>query len=338
MIRFGIVGTSGHATRIAAPALKASIGAALLGAAGSAPERGAQFAEAHGLPRAYGSLDDLLRDPDVDAVWICSPNHLHARQVERCAAAGKHVLVEKPLATSRSDADAAAGAAAAAGITLRVGCQHRFRPSHAHIRELIRSGAIGRLGYMRIHRFWRYPYFDDMDPSGPPLWRRSPSESGGWIINDIGSHLLDLLLWMSGEEATLAGAVMAGQAFLDVATEDSTAVLLRLGQAAIGSVETSCANESPGSRIEIYGSHGWIRADDTLSGPANVLTHAGETRAFPPVAAMDTYRAEIADFAAAIGGVPGIGANARDGAAVAAIIESALSSGMRARSRQPSSQ
>lgn len=331
IIRFGIVGTSGHASRIAAPTLKRAAGVVLLGAAGSASEGSARFAHVHGLPRAYRSLDGLLADSDVDAVWICSPNHLHARQIELCAAAGKHVLVEKPLATSRSDAEAVRKAVSQAGITLRVGCQHRFRPSHAHIRALITSGAIGRLGYMRIHRFWRYPYFEDMDKSAPPAWRRSPTESGGWIINDIGSHLLDLLLWMSGMQAALAGAVMAGQQF-DVPTEDSTGLLLRLGQGAIGIVETSCANESPGSRIEAYGSGGWIRADDTLSGAAKVFTHQGEALAFPPVEMIDTYASEIADFVAAIRGEPNIGADATAGEAVTAIIESALLNGMRARS------
>ena len=323
MTRFGIVGTSGHASRVAAPVLGQSPGVALLGAAGSAPERSAQFAQRHALPRSYRSLDEMLRDRDIDAVWICSPNHLHAEQVALCAAAGKQVLVEKPLATSRADAEQAGRAAERAGIVLRVGCQHRFRPAHRHIRELIASGLVGRVGYLRIHRFWRYPYFEDMDPSGPPQWRRSGEESGGWVINDIGSHLLDLMLWMCGLKGTLAGAMLARQQF-DLPTEDSAALLLRLGEKAIGVMETSCANDSPGSRIEVYGSAGWIRADDTLSGSASVTTHAGTAQIFPAVAMLDTYAAEVADFVAAVGGERGIGADAAAGVALADIIETAV--------------
>ena len=333
-LRFGILGTSGHANRVAAPVLKHSRGVALIGAAGSTPGGAKRFAELHRLPRAYGSLDDLLADPDIDAVWICSPNHLHARHVKQCAAAGKHVLVEKPFATTRADAVAAGKAAQDAGITLRVGCQHRFRASHAHIRQLVLSGAVGSMGYMRIHRFWRYPYFDDMDQSGPPAWRRSRGESGGWIINDIGSHLLDLMLWMSGMNPSFAGAIMASQRF-DVATEDSTAVMLRLGDTGIGIIETSCANESPGSRIEVYGSSGWIRADDTLSGTATVHTHDGASIIFPAVAMMDTYATAVADFLAAIYGEPNIGADTRAGAEVAGLIESAMRDGLQARSHAP---
>ena len=323
VLRFGIVGTSGHASRVAAPVLKRNPELVLLGAAGSAPERSAQFAQQHGLARRYRDLEEMLGDRDIDAVWICSPNHLHAEQVAQCAAAGKHVLVEKPLATARGDAEQAGKAASRAGITLRVGCQHRFRPAHRQIREWIAADLVGRIGFFRIHRFWRYPYFEDMDPSGPPQWRRSGSESGGWVINDIGSHLLDLMLWMSGLEATLAGALLASQQF-DLPTEDSAAVLVRLGQSAIGIMETSCANDSPGSRIEVYGSAGWIRADDTLSGPATLTTHRGETLSLPPVQMLDTYGAEVADFVAAVRGEDGIGADAAAGTALAGIIETAV--------------
>jgi predicted dehydrogenase len=275
------------------------------------------------LPRSYRDLDEMLRDRDIDAVWICSPNHLHAQQVAQCAAAGKHVLVEKPLATTRADAEQAEKAASKAGVTLRVGCQHRFRPAHQQIREWIASGLVGKLGYFRIHRFWRYPYFEDMDPAGPPKWRRSSKESGGWVINDIGSHLLDLVLWMSGLKGTVAGAVLAAQQF-DLPTDDSTAVLLRLGETGIGVIETSCANDSPGSRIEVYGSAGWIRADDTLSGAATVTTHEGRTLSFPPVPMLDTYSAAVTDFVAAVRREPGIGADGADGAELVGIIEAAV--------------
>lgn len=311
-IRFGIVGTSGHAARVAAPVLKNLAGMQLLGAAGSSPGRG-----------AYASLDEMLADRAIDAVWICSPNHLHAAQVAQCAAAGKHVLVEKPLATTRADAEEAGKAAAHAGIVLRVGCQHRFRPAHRQIREWIAAGLVGRVGYFRIHRFWRYPYFEDMDPSGPPQWRRSGAESGGWVINDIGSHLLDLMLWMCGSDGELAGAALASQQF-KIGTEDSAALLVRLAHGGIGVMETSCANASPGSRIEVYGSDGWIRADDTLSGTALVHAHDGRRVEFPPVEMLDTYRAEVADFVAAVRGERGIGADARAGLALAGIIEAAV--------------
>ena len=82
-LRFGVIGTSGHASRIAAPTLAMSPEAMLLGAAGSGPERSGELAKRHNLERSYASLEALLGDPEVDAVWICSPNHLHAAHVDR---------------------------------------------------------------------------------------------------------------------------------------------------------------------------------------------------------------------------------------------------------------
>ena len=324
---FAILGTTGHANRIAAPTLKQSPGVLLVGAAGSAPGRGKRFAEQHGLSRGYESFEELLADPRVDAVWLCSPNHMHARQVAQCAAAGKHVLVEKPLSTTRRDADAAAQAAAEAKVTLRVGCQHRFRPAHGRLRDLVRSGVVGQIGYFRIHRFWRYPYYEDM---GAPNWRLSPTESGGWVINDLGSHLLDLMLWISGAEGQTAGAILASHKFA-ASTEDSVAVLVKLDKAGIGIMETSGANDSPGSRIEIYGNAGWVRAENTLTGAATILTHDGQALSFGPVEVMEIYRDEVKDFVGAVRGQPSIGADAMAGAAVAALIESAVATGVRVR-------
>ena len=134
------------------------------------------------------------------------------------------------------------------------------------------------------------------------------AQSGGWVINDIGSHLIDLALWMTGQTATVAGAVMAAQQF-DVGTEDSAAVLLAMQGGAIASIEASCANDSPGSRIECYGSSGWLRADDTLSGASVITRQGAEPEAFEAVGMLDTYRASIADFIAAIHGQPYIGAD-----------------------------
>ncbi|MES2482181.1 MAG: Gfo/Idh/MocA family oxidoreductase [Pseudomonadota bacterium] len=322
-IRFAVLGTRGHALRVAVPTLRSMPLARLLGGVGSTREGSAAFAREAGLDRIYESIDAVMADPQVDAVWICSPNHLHAAQVAQCAAAGKHVLVEKPLAVGRAAAQQAADAARRAGVVLQVDCQHRFRPAHLRIRELILGGAIGRVGYLRIHRFWPYPYFPDMPPDGPPSWRRDAAESGGWVINDIGSHLIDLALWITGQTATVAGAVMASQKF-QVGTEDSAAVLLALANGGIGSIEASCVNDSPGSRIELYGSHGWLRADDTLSGPSVITRSGAPSEAFEAFGMLDTYRASVHDFIRAIRGDAHIGADAKVGIEVAAITEAAL--------------
>ncbi len=328
-LRFGLIGTSGHADRVAAPVVRRSACASLIGAVGTTKDGSQAFAARHRTPKQFTDVSHMLSDPEIDAVWICSPNYLHAEQVIQCALAGKHVLVEKPLATKDADMQAAAMAAEQAGIVLRVGFQHRFRPAHMKVRELLQSDLVGRIGYVRIHRFWSWPYFEGLDPAGPPDWRRSRATSGGWVINDIGSHLIDLMLWLSDRQGVFAGGMLASQKF-DFETEDSTAILVRLGSNAIGVMEASNANQTEGSRIEVCGSDGWIRADDTLTGNGVVTAHDGQRHLFDTIGPLDAYDFELSDFATSVQGDLNYGADANAGRAVSRIIDDALRNGVRA--------
>ena len=321
-LRVGVVGTSGHADRVAAPVILGCAGAELAGGVGSTPGGSRDFAARHG-GQVYDSLDAMLADDRVDAVWICSPNSQHAAHVQRCCAAGRHVLVEKPLATTAADIEAASAAASRARIVVRVGFQHRFRPAHLLLRRLVADGRVGRIGFVRIHRFWTWPYFPGLDPAGPPEWRRHSATSGGWVINDIGSHLLDLMLWLSGAPGEFAGGLLASQGF-DFETEDSAAVLVRLRLNGIGIMETSNSNQTAGSRIELCGAKGWIRADDTLTGAGSITTHDGERHDFAPVGPLEAYALELDDFVAATRGSPGEGADAAAGLSVSRIIAAAV--------------
>ncbi|MCC2630183.1 MAG: ntdC 1, partial [Thermomicrobiales bacterium] len=125
-----------------APALR-NAGQELLGAAGSTPQGSAAFAVRHGAPRTYASLEAMLRDPDVDAVWIASPNHLHEEHARMALEAGKHVLAEKPLAITGVGARELADLSERRERRLAVGYQGRF---HAALRDLharVRAGAFG---------------------------------------------------------------------------------------------------------------------------------------------------------------------------------------------------
>src|SRR5215212_4397710 len=140
-LRWGLVGTSGFADAVFAPVLR-NAGQELLGAAGSSPQGSAAFSVRHGAPRTYASLDAMLHDPDVDAVWVASPNHLHEEHVRQALAAGKHVLAEKPLATTGSGARDLADLAAQLDRRLGVGYQGRFHPALRDLREHVRGGAL----------------------------------------------------------------------------------------------------------------------------------------------------------------------------------------------------
>ena len=142
---WGIVGIGSHADLKIAPAMKLAQDASLVAVYSRDQGRADAFAEGHGAQAAYSDLDALLADPRIDAVFIASPNHLHAPQTIRAAAAGKHVLVEKPMANSVTDAAAMVSACRDHGVSLGLGFELRFHPAHLWARSLFDEGAIGRI-------------------------------------------------------------------------------------------------------------------------------------------------------------------------------------------------
>jgi phthalate 4,5-cis-dihydrodiol dehydrogenase len=140
----------------------------------------------------YDSLDDLLRDPNVDAVYIASPHELHAPQTIAAANAGKHVLVEKPMATTIADCRAMVRAAADAGVVLIVGPSHGFDPQVRRAAELISSGTYGPIRMVNAFNFTDFVYRprrpEELDPA-----------KGGGVIYSQGSHQFDIVRRLVGQ-------------------------------------------------------------------------------------------------------------------------------------------
>ena len=136
----------------------------------------------------HRSLDALLRDPTIDLVDIAAPNHLHAGMALAALGAGKHVLVEKPMATTIADAERLVAAVERSGLYLGVGLELHVSRQWAHIRGLIAEGAIGSLRYANLTLF-RRPF-----RPGSGNWRRTPDRVGSWILEEP-IHYIDLLLW-----------------------------------------------------------------------------------------------------------------------------------------------
>ncbi len=283
-VRWALLGTSGTADAVFAPVLSGLAGTELVGAVGSTPAGSAGFKERHAAERSFANLDDLAEDPSVDAVWIATPNDLHAPQAIQLLEAGKHVLVEKPMAISTLDAQKVVQAARRSGCVLRVGYHQRFRRAHQDLRDAMSDGLLGTVGLARLHAYFAYP-------QDPPAWRRSVERSGGWAINDIGTHLVDLALWALGP-VTLESCWLGTTRF-GVATDDTTVLVLSLEGGGRVVIDTSTALASPGSRIEVYGSAGYFRAEGSFDGPTAVETSWGGKSELP---AEDALAAEVTDF------------------------------------------
>ena len=144
-IRWGVLSTSRHAAATWIPACQASQRGEVVAVASRDASRARQYASEHGIPRSFGDYESLLASPDVDAVYIPLPNHLHKEWTIKAAGAGKHVLCEKPLGLDAAQAEEMVAACHAAGVTLAEAFQWRHHPHAERTRELLRDGAIGDL-------------------------------------------------------------------------------------------------------------------------------------------------------------------------------------------------
>jgi len=197
--RAGIVG-AGFMGSVHARAIR-NVGGEVTGVVGSRPERGREAAAALGTT-PFDDLDALLADPAIEVVHLCTPNHLHAAAAQAVIASGRHVVCEKPLATSLADATALADAADAAGVVATIPYVYRFHPMVRDARERIAAGELGRLTVAHGG------YFQDwLARPTDGNWRVDPELGGATrAFGDIGSHWCDLLEFVIGERITSLAA------------------------------------------------------------------------------------------------------------------------------------
>lgn len=202
------------------------------------------------------SLDDLLRRSDVEVVVVATPPASHAAIGHAAAAAGKHVLVEKPLALSVAVADRLIEACESAGVTLGVVHQQRTRSAVRAAHELVRTGRLGRLVLaVGVHAWCRTPDELETDP-----WRGQVEEGGGMLL-DQAVHLVDLLVWILGGPAWVSGSVSTqGEGR---SARDPAGAVLGFPDGSVASVAATTSANSMRDDIclELYGSRGSLRLE-----------------------------------------------------------------------------
>ncbi|NOX53652.1 MAG: Gfo/Idh/MocA family oxidoreductase [Planctomycetes bacterium] len=324
-VRWGIVGCGWITDDQIAPAVQKANDSELVAVVSRDAEKGRKFAERHGAKRAYTDLDGLLADQEVDAVFIATPNGQHAEETIRCAEAGKHVLVEKPMATSAADAERMIQVCREHGVKLSVGYHMRFHPLHNEAVRIVRGGELGKPALARCQFYFRYP-------GPPPQWRQSADTAGWWALGDVGTHALDLLGWLLGDVAEVTAAF--GHARFDYETEDAAVLLLRFQSGAIATLDCSTAVHSPASKLEIYGLDGNLIAKNTLglaaTGKMNVGNNTGQRRTVD-YAPVNLYVSEIQSFNMAIQDDSNPFVRAEDGLKNVRILEAAAQSALEKR-------
>ncbi|MFC1798290.1 Gfo/Idh/MocA family protein [Thermodesulfobacteriota bacterium] len=293
-VNIAIVGPGKIAANQHMPALAQVAGARLWSVLSRDLQRATEFAITHQAQSpdpAHTDLEALLADPELNAVIIATPDKLHAEQAIACAAAGKHVLVEKPMATDIEDAKTMGEACRAAGVQLAVAYHLHWHDGHRRLVEMIRSGKLGDLRHMRVQ--WT---FKSEDASN---WRAHPEVGRWWSLAGVGTHCLDFIRWVMvpacGEvvsvKSLIANAVWRGP-------HDETALLsMQFESGATAEFCSSALFLSP-YRAEIYGENGHAICDGTLGPMGAGSIHVNdELLKFREV---NPFAGEISDFVSAI--------------------------------------
>ena len=319
---WGLIGASTIAREWMIGAVRAQPGNQVLAVMSSDAARARQYAQENAIPKSYSSLGALLADPDVGAVYISTTNELHKVQALAAAAAGKHVLCEKPLALTVADAREMVAASAKAGVVMGTNHHLRNAGTHRKIRELVRAGAIGKPLFARVfHAVYLPPHLQG--------WRISKPAAGGGVILDITVHDADTLRFLLDAEPVEAVALSQQANLASGDLEDGAMAVLRFSNGVLVQLHDAFTIKHAGTGLEIHGTDGSIIARDVMTqrpvGQVFLRDANGEREI--PVEHENLYARALAAFNAAVRGEGQPAATGEDGvrslATALAVLESA---------------
>ena len=255
---------SGWVMRLHARAVQEHPGAELVAAANWREGSLARMAAEFGIPRITTRWQDLAEDPGVDAVVIGTPNALHAPQAVACLRAGKHVLVEKPMAATLAEAEAVAAAAGQSAATMMVGHCWRFHDDVRRMRDRIASGEFGEVVKTRgygVHAGW-----------GPSGWFTDPALAGGGALLDMGVHAIDTARFLLADPQPLDVCAVVGTRYAQgrYAVDDDAVLLIRWSSGTNSIVESGWWQPHLAgleADTEVYGTRGYARIWDFTEEP-----------------------------------------------------------------------
>jgi predicted dehydrogenase len=296
-VRWGVLSTAKIGIDKVIPATAAADRCEVVAIASRDLERARAAAFELGIARAFGSYEDLLADPDVDAVYNPLPNNLHAEWTIAAARAGKHVLCEKPLATTSADAERMIQACEAEGVLLMEAFMYRLHPTWEAVTSHVASGRIGEL---KTVQSW-FSYFND-DPGDI----RNLVETGGGALYDIGCYCVNLSRMLFGAEPERVGGSVLRDPVMGI--DVLTSGILDFGD--VVATFTCSTRAEPDQRVHIYGTDGRISIEIPFNIPPDRPTRVFVTAGGDPPVRPETevltfdpaneYTIQAERFAAAV--------------------------------------
>lgn len=331
-VRWGVLGAADIAVKKVIPAMRASNRANVVAIASRDKQKAEAAARTLGLPKAYGSYEELIADPDVEAIYNPLPNHLHVPWSVRAAEAGKHVLCEKPIALSAAEARELRNARDRAGVLIGEAFMVRTHPQWLGVRTLIDSGRIGDLRLVVGH----FSYFR-RDPNDI----RSRAEWGGGALLDIGCYPITLSRWLFNAEPLEVTGQLEHDPDMSIDRLGSALLRFPTGQASF-----TCAGQlAPHQRMQILGTTARIEVEIPFNAPpdrgcriyvddgSQFAGASAETIEFP---AVDQYTLQADQFSDAIRGVGTVPVSLDDAIANMSVIDAIVRSAKSRRWEKPS--
>jgi len=258
-IKWGVIGAGGIADRRTIPGLLLAKNAELVAVMDVCMETTKGLAQKYNAQYAYDCADELLKNPEINAVYIASPVVNHYEQATKAAMAGKHILIEKPLALTINEGEELINLCKKQNVLFATGLMMRFHAYHEKAKELVSEGVLGDIVSARAQLTCWYP---DM----PGAWRQYMNQAGGGSLMDMGVHCIDLLQYIIGDNVTSVSALIGTKTF-EYEVEDSATVLMKFANGAYATVDSNfnIPDNAAECRLEIYGTKGSILASGTIS-------------------------------------------------------------------------
>jgi len=294
-VRWGVLGCAQIAINHLIPAIQQAKGAALEAIASRTLEKARKVAKQFGIPRAYGSYEELLVDPEIEAVYIPLPNHLLKPWSVAALRAGKHVLCEKPIALDAAEAREMQAVAQETGRILVEAFAYRFGPVVQKAMEITRAGSLGEL--RMIHSSMTFVLAED------PANVRLQAGMGGGALYDVGCYAINIQRMLAGREPLFAWAKLLWSDRFPV--DMAAAGVLDFGKQLLGTFDTSFGARG-GSYFRVVGTKGKLESPEGFGSregkPALILTVEGKTEQIsaPPA---NGYLLEVQDLSEAIRGI-----------------------------------
>ena len=287
LLHTGVIG-AGRIGKIHAESLARHVPGATVSAIADINLAAAQELATHlGIPHATGDYREILADPSIDAVAICSSTDTHARLIIEAAAAGKHIFCEKPIDHDLAKIDQALEAVDKAGVSLQIGFNRRFDANFRAVRELVAAGKLGQPHLLRI---------TSRDPAPPPI---SYIKVSGGIFLDMTIHDFDMARYLMGSEVSevyTAGAVLVDPAIGQAGDIDTAVVTLYFENGAIGTIDNSRkAVYGYDQRVEVFGSGGMAQVSNNTPNSAVLSDGDGVHAAKPLYFFLERYTQSFID-------------------------------------------